>query len=447
MPDLLFLIFFFALGACIGSFLNVVVWRLPRNESLVSPPSHCPRCDHRLAWYDNIPVLGWIALRGRCRYCFSPISPRYPVVEFITGGLFVFYYVMMFMQGKGPCEAGQPLVIQRDWAIFLLYAFTIACLLAASLIDAELFWIPQPIPMLMAGIGLLYHTLISPKLAGSLKLDPNGFGTLISTGAGLGLVVSLILLKAGKLKRSFAQGYPALEVETMEEAPKPAPGRIARLVSGWIEAFRGKLTAEQQATMERAKKAAEKRDKEIEEAQKREMEKNPPPPVKEFTKADIRREMRHEMAFLIYPMMGAIVMFCLGRYLPGFMKAWQGWMQNSYVNGFLAALLGGMVGAFTVWLTRILGSMAFGREAMGMGDVDLMFGVGAIIGAGASVVAFFVAPFFGIILAIYMLIVGKRRELPYGPYLSLGTAFVMLYYCDVLRQLQIDRIMELMRGP
>jgi leader peptidase (prepilin peptidase)/N-methyltransferase len=88
-----------------------------------------------------------------------------------------------------------------------------------------------------------------------------------------------------------------------------------------------------------------------------------------------------------------------------------------------------------VWLTRILGSLAFGREAMGMGDVDLMFGVGTIVGAGAATVAFFVAPFFGLALAIYLFIVGKRRELPYGPYLSLATAFVMLYYCPIANYL------------
>jgi leader peptidase (prepilin peptidase)/N-methyltransferase len=68
---------------------------------------------------------------------------------------------------------------------------------------------------------------------------------------------------------------------------------------------------------------------------------------------------------------------------------------------------------------------------MGLGDVHLMFGVGAIIGAGASTVAFFLAPFFGIAVAIYMVATGTRRELPYGPYLSLATAFVLLFYCDI----------------
>jgi leader peptidase (prepilin peptidase)/N-methyltransferase len=89
------------------------------------------------------------------------------------------------------------------------------------------------------------------------------------------------------------------------------------------------------------------------------------------------------------------------------------------------------VGGFVVWLTRVLGTLAFGREAMGMGDVHLMAAVGACVGAGAATVAFFVAPFFGLVLAIYLLLTGTRRELPYGPYLSMGTAFVMLFYCPI----------------
>ncbi len=68
-PHVIFIPFIFALGACIGSFLNVVVWRLPRGESLVNPPSHCPKCNKRLRWYDNLPVIGWIKLGGRCRDC------------------------------------------------------------------------------------------------------------------------------------------------------------------------------------------------------------------------------------------------------------------------------------------------------------------------------------------------------------------------------------------
>src|SRR5687767_268876 len=103
VPIPLIATFLFAFGACIGSFLNVVVWRLPRGKSLISPPSHCPNCQHRLAWYDNIPVFGWLMLRGRCRYCAVPISARYPIIEFITGSLLVFYYLAFFVYPVNEC--------------------------------------------------------------------------------------------------------------------------------------------------------------------------------------------------------------------------------------------------------------------------------------------------------------------------------------------------------
>jgi len=69
-------------GACIGSFLNVVIYRLPRGMSLSKPGSHCPRCQKPIHWYHNVPVFGWLWLRGRCAACRSAISPRYPLVEF-----------------------------------------------------------------------------------------------------------------------------------------------------------------------------------------------------------------------------------------------------------------------------------------------------------------------------------------------------------------------------
>jgi len=78
----------FLTGLAIGSFLNVVIYRLPRGESLAKPPSRCPRCETQIRWHDNVPVLGWLLLRGRCRACGEPISWRYPAVELVTGLLF-----------------------------------------------------------------------------------------------------------------------------------------------------------------------------------------------------------------------------------------------------------------------------------------------------------------------------------------------------------------------
>src|SRR5271168_2197252 len=133
VPDIIHILFLFMLGACIGSFLNVVVWRLPRVEvpgessaiqyylasfkALSHPPSHCPQCNSRLKWYDNIPIFGWLKLRGKCRFCRKPISTRYPIVELITALLFVGYYVAYYMLQARTC-CPHPRVIRLDSDIF-----------------------------------------------------------------------------------------------------------------------------------------------------------------------------------------------------------------------------------------------------------------------------------------------------------------------------------------
>ncbi|MFM7576178.1 MAG: prepilin peptidase, partial [Microcystaceae cyanobacterium] len=84
----IFLPFVFAFGASVGSFINVVAYRLPAGLSLIHPPSRCPHCLHPLGRTENVPVLGWLWLRGKCRWCQTAIAPRYPVVEAATGILF-----------------------------------------------------------------------------------------------------------------------------------------------------------------------------------------------------------------------------------------------------------------------------------------------------------------------------------------------------------------------
>jgi len=82
------------LGACVGSFLNVCIYRLPRRESLAWPGSHCTSCTRSLAWYENIPIVSWVVLRGRCRTCRAPISWMYPIVEVTTALVFVIGYLL-----------------------------------------------------------------------------------------------------------------------------------------------------------------------------------------------------------------------------------------------------------------------------------------------------------------------------------------------------------------
>ena len=135
------LILVVAYGACIGSFLNVVIYRLPAGESLWRPPSRCPQCQKRLAWFDNIPVLGWWLLRGRCRYCRASISLQYPLVESTTALLFGATYASYYMLGLSPQFIG--VGPSQSWPVLAVHLILIAALLAATVIDARLFIIPQ----------------------------------------------------------------------------------------------------------------------------------------------------------------------------------------------------------------------------------------------------------------------------------------------------------------
>jgi len=133
------------LGAIVGSFLNVVTYRLPRHESLVSPASHCPNCGTAVKPYDNIPILSWLLLRGHCRSCSEPISPRYPLVEALTAALCV----------------GAVLANNTAAGIALSIAL-ILIVVPASLIDLEHRIIPNRLTLLGAILALVLGTALDP---------------------------------------------------------------------------------------------------------------------------------------------------------------------------------------------------------------------------------------------------------------------------------------------
>lgn len=145
----------FALGCVIASFLNVCIWRIPRGESVVSPPSHCPNCNARIRWYQNIPVLSWLALRGKCASCKTRISPRYILIELLGGILFLAAYfqaaVPLFFGETPPLGiAPMPVAYLPVW--FVAYAG----LILATFIDLEHFWIPDRVTIggMVVGIPL-----------------------------------------------------------------------------------------------------------------------------------------------------------------------------------------------------------------------------------------------------------------------------------------------------
>ena len=248
VPSAVWEVFSFMTGACIASFLNVVVWRLPRGESIVSPPSHCPKCQAPIRWWQNVPILSWLALRGRCAACRAPISPRYLLVEALGGILFLAAFERFGL-----------------WApAFWVW---IALMVVGSLIDFD-------------------H-----------KLLPD----FVTVG---GMVYGFALSWAHALEATVRHPLPLV----------------------------------------------------------------PPPP----------------------------------------------WSLAGLAFGF------GLL-----WLVRFLGSKAFGREAMGMGDVLLMGAVGALFGPVAVLVTLILSSLFGSVAGLSAVALSRTRlgrfaEIPYGPYICLG---------------------------
>ncbi len=124
-------VFSFAFGACVASFLNVVVWRVPRGESIVSPPSHCPKCGAAIRWYQNVPILSYLALRGKCAACRARISPRYLLVELLGGLLFLAAFLAFGLLPVGGEPFWCPLV-----RLFVLWTW-ISLMIVGSMIDFD----------------------------------------------------------------------------------------------------------------------------------------------------------------------------------------------------------------------------------------------------------------------------------------------------------------------
>jgi len=188
-------------GGAIGSFLNVVVYRLPLGISLIRPPSHCPACKQPIRWFDNVPVFGWIMLRGRCRNCRCPISIRYPLVEGATTAMFGVLAVV---------EQGR---LDTTYPIHLLLLCTLLC---AGLIEYDGNRPPWRLFIPAIGVGALaqmfWRTMVSGShewrelpmwLAGTADQLAGAVAALIlvwallkqkSTGLGPGLICVLFCL-------------------------------------------------------------------------------------------------------------------------------------------------------------------------------------------------------------------------------------------------------------
>jgi leader peptidase (prepilin peptidase)/N-methyltransferase len=365
--------FVFALGAIVGSFINVVIYRVPAGMSVITPPSRCPVCGARLRWWENLPIIGWWLVGRRCRHCRVPISPQYALVETLMALLFAGLYCAYYLPGPSVAWWGG---IGGPWwyyngpfrtaPAFLAILVMVAGLVAMTVIDARLFIIPIGIPRVVTVCGLLGWAVQSavtprPRAAGLWPVPATGWHWFaISAGGMLGMLAAWGLLRRGVLRPSFADYDQYV------------------------------------------------------------------PPDQTFGDyPHARREMWVEAVFLLPVAAGLVAGWAVGGALPG-------GEPPLPLRALGGSMLGYLAGAAMVWAVRMLGTLAFGREAMGLGDVHLMGAIGAVLGWLDPVWIFMLAPFFGLAWAVVSMGMSsilrrRRRELPYGPHLAVATLCVLLF--------------------
>ncbi|MBX3361621.1 MAG: A24 family peptidase [Phycisphaeraceae bacterium] len=476
------LLFVIAFGACVGSLMNVLVYRLPRGLDIVSPPSRCPVCDTRLTWRENIPVLGWVFLGGRCRFCRAKISPEYPLVEAAIALLFGAIYSVWYML---PREWGWVAWLRPEWAanglaltwpMLVIVLSMMSCLAAMTLIDAKTRLIPLGLLWFPAIVGFVGHSLhvvvleardielrrFAPGFRWAIPLPgPAGWWWVgAAIGGMVGLGIGNLLLWTGLIRRSFAD-YDEWERSTLagsagsseppsacpaqsDEVPlKPSVETLAVPAEMGGEApdhdpLSGDVTGDPEPMGEEsggAPAGALQDEGSAKPAVSGDVQDDPEAQAELWIQyPHARREMIRELAFLAPCVTLAILGGKLAKHLAG---PW----SPDFALGFAPAhpvplwldvicgsLMGYLVAGGVVWAARILASLAFGKEALGLGDVHLMAGVGACLGWIDPILAFFAAAFIGVFFEVVRAILARRvrRTLAFGPCLALGTAVVVL---------------------
>jgi leader peptidase (prepilin peptidase)/N-methyltransferase len=198
--------FAIAIGACIGSFLNVVVYRVPAGLSILYPPSRCPHCLRQLAPRDNIPIIGWFLIKGKCRYCHTPISWRYPAIEAMTAFLF---------WGLAACFGTSTPVL-----ILCFYAAFLSWLLVLALIDCDTMTLPNSLTQSGLVLGIIYQI----SLATINNSDRSALPKLLLFGIG-GAVLGIWLLDIMRIAgRFFLQ----------KEAMGGGDPKLAAMIGMWL---------------------------------------------------------------------------------------------------------------------------------------------------------------------------------------------------------------------
>jgi leader peptidase (prepilin peptidase)/N-methyltransferase len=214
-------VFIFIIGVLFGSFLNVLIYRIPLKEEFVKTPSHCMSCLHKLAWYDNIPLLSWLMLGGKCRYCKAKISAQYPIVEFANGLLWIFTFLVngISIESVLICAMASGLLALSiiDWRTYEIangFHYFIAVLAFINIAMDYINWPSYLIGMFCVSIPLLIIGLFGGVGFGDVKLMAAcglllGWKKIIlalAVGCIVGSIIHIIRMKVAKAERMLAFG-------------------------------------------------------------------------------------------------------------------------------------------------------------------------------------------------------------------------------------------------
>lgn len=427
-------IFLWLFGLCVGSFLNVVVYRLEARLSIARPVrSFCPCCRAGIAWFDNVPVLSWCLLRGRCRHCRAPISVQYPLVEALTGLIFVLTYHLLC---AAPSRAGLPDArLPTDLPLLLSWLALAAGLIACAALDLLSYTVDVRITNAVLVVGILSHVLW-PR--------PDFFASHTAPATAAGALAAF--LAAGVLM--WITAAHAAPDEDEESAPTPEPPtpepRAARfggaagslllvVLAVWlilIPAVPDLARAVPHDLPIVVPLAAVFLVTVLVGSHRR--------PADEEIKTAIEEERPHarrmalrELLWLSPAIIAAAAALALIALVPGARAGWEAALRwtpagdFAPVGGLTTAVGGAVIAAATGWFVRILFTLSFGREAFGVGDIHILAAIGAAAGWDMALLGFILS--IGIALAgvLLGLLLKSTTIIPLGPWLGLGVILAL----------------------
>ncbi len=426
-------LFIYLIGLCVGSFLNVVIYRLPRGLSISKPAwSFCPHCKTTLRWYDNLPVLSWLVLRARCRYCHQPISGQYPLIEAIAGLAFVLTYCLLFV-ADARVGAEQP-TCPADAPLLLAWLVLVAVLIVCSAMDLLWYVVDTRITNVAMVAGIILCALW-PR--------PEFFGTRAATPAAAAaavafLVSALMLWWAARGESSAAEEELAREAvadDAKHTQPTPsfnAAAVIAVVVfvglAAWLLVGAASPVSSPSSAFRLAVPAALLAlfvVMVLTGGQPRDVDQELRAAIEAEAPASRGTALR-ELAWLAPATLTAIIIYVVVRNVPAASDLWRGvtgWTPfDSFapLGGAAFAIHGAIVGAAAGWVIRIFFTLTFGREAFGTGDIYILAAAGALGGWDVALLGFLLSVFIALLGWIIGLLLKRPAMIPFGPPLAIG---------------------------